>query len=184
MTGRTQRRERGAAAVEAVIVTPIFVLLVIGIMEFALFFQNNLSASDAVKAGVRMASAEGRNANFAQDAADRVQDAGGALNKNNIQQLWVYKANTTNEFPQGFSSFSDCTVCVKFRWDGTQFTPTLNNWAATSQNACAAGPPDRIGVYLQVRHDALTGMVFSTITIREANVLGIEPIPASNGCRP
>ena len=98
-----RRRERGAAAVEAVLVTPIFVLLVLGIIEFALFFQNNLSASDAVKAGVRMASAEGRNANFAQDAADRVATAGGAMNKNNIEELWVYKANATDEFPQGFS---------------------------------------------------------------------------------
>ena len=153
-------------------------------MEFSLFFMNNLSASDAVKAGVRMASAEARNAGFAQDAADRVETAGGAINKNNIEQLWVYKANRTNEFPQGFTSFSDCTVCVKFRWDGAQFAPIFSNWASTSQNACVTGPPDRVGVYLQVRHNAMTRMVFSTITIREANVLGLEPIPASNGCRP
>jgi len=180
----TQRQERGAAAVEAALVTPLFILLVLGIMEFALFFQNNLSASDAVKAGVRMASAEPRNANFAQDAADRVQVAGGAINKSNIEQLWVYKANPTDEFPQGSSSFADCIVCVKFRWNGSQFSPTYSNWAAASQRACAAGTLDRVGVYLQLRHDALTGMVLTTITIREANVLGFEPIPASNGCGP
>jgi hypothetical protein len=39
-------------------------------------------------------------------------------------------------------------------------------------------------VYLQLRHDAMTRIVFSSITIREANVLGFEPIPASNGCGP
>jgi hypothetical protein len=179
-----RRSERGAAAVEAVLVTPIFVLLVLGIIEFALFFQNNLSASDAVKAGVRMASAEGRNANFAQDAADRVQTAGGAMHKGNIEQLWIYKANPTDEFPQGFSSFTDCTVCVKFHWTGTKFAPTYSGWSSTSQHACAAAALDRVGVYLQLRHDALTRMVFTTVTIREANVLGFEPIPASNGCGP
>jgi uncharacterized protein (UPF0333 family) len=180
----SQRRERGAAAVEAALVTPLFILLVIGIMEFALFFQNNLSSSDAVKAGVRMASAEARNANFAQDAADRVQIAGGAINKNNVEELWVYKANPRDEFPQGSSSFANCTVCVKFDWDGARFTPTYSGWAATSQRACAAGTLDRVGVYLQLRHDAMTRIVFSSITIREANVLGFEPIPASNGCGP
>lgn len=184
MTRTGQRGERGAAAVEAVLVTPVFVLLVIAIIEFALYFQNNLSASDAVKAGVRMASAEARNANFAQDTADRVQSAGGALDKNSITKLWVYKANASNEFPQGYSDFSDCAVCVKFRWDGTQFTPTSSNWSSTSQVACASGPPDRVGVYLEARHDALTRLVFTTITIHEASALGFEPIPALNGCRP
>jgi Flp pilus assembly protein TadG len=182
MTSRD--RERGAAAVEAVLVTPIFVLLVLGIIEFALFFQNNLSASDAVKAGVRMASAEGRNANFAQDAADRVATAGGAMHKSNIEELWVYRANPADEFPLGFSSFDSCTVCVKFHWTGSTFEPTYVGWSSTSQHACAAGTLDRVGVYLQLRHDALTSMVFTTVTIREANVLGFEPIPASNGCGP
>lgn len=180
----SHRRERGAAAVEAVLVTPLFLLLVVGIMEFALFFQNNLSASDAVKAGVRMASAEPRNANFAQDAADRVATAGGAMNKNNIEELWVYKANPTDEFPQGSSSFANCTACVKFDWDGAQFTPTYSNWPSTTQRACAAGTLDRVGVYLQLRHDSLTQMAFTTLTIREANVLGFEPIPVANGCGP
>lgn len=181
---RPSRPERGASAVEAALVTPVFLLLIVGIMEFALYMQNYLSASDAVKAGVRIASAEGRNANYAQNTADRVQDAGGAINRNNIQQLWVYKANATDEFPAGFTSFTDCTVCVKFRWTGTDFAPTYSSWSAASMVACASGPPDRIGVYLQVRHDAVTRMVFSTITIREANVIRLEPIPISNGCRP
>lgn len=178
------RSERGASAVEAALVTPIFILLIVGIMEFALFMQNSLSASDAVKAGVRIASAEARNANYAQDTADRVQEAGGAINRNNIQALWVYKANASDDFPQGFSSFSDCTTCVKFRWTGTDFAPTYSGWSSTSMVACASGPPDRIGVYIQLRHDPLTRMIFSQITIREANVIRLEPIPISNGCRP
>ncbi len=182
MTG--QRRERGAAAVEAVLVTPLFVLLVVGIIEFALFFQNNLSASDAVKAGVRMASAEPRNANFAQDAADRVATAGGAMNKGNIKQLWVYRANPTDEFPKDFSSFADCTECVKFTWNGTKFASTYSGWVASNQHACAAGALDRVGVYLELQHHSLTQLVFTTVTIRESNVLGFEPIPASNGCGP
>lgn len=179
------RQEGGASAVEAALVTPVFLLLIIAIMEFALFFQNYLGASNVVKAGVRMASAEARNANYAQDAADRIRDEGGAINKNNVQQLWVYKANTTNDFPSGFTSFADCTVCVKFTWNGSRFVPQASpTWPASAMNACASGPPDRVGVYLQLRHDALTRLIFSSITIRESNVIRLEPIPVTNGCRP
>jgi Flp pilus assembly protein TadG len=181
-----RRREGGAAAVEAAIVTPFFIMLIIGIMEFALFFQDNLGASNVVKAGVRMASAEARNSNYAQDAADRVRDEGGAINKNNVQQLWVYKANLTDDYPLGFSNFSNCTTCVKFTWNGSRFvaqTPSPT-WAASTMNACAAGPPDRVGVYMQLKHDGLTRLVFTSITIRESSVIRLEPIPVTNGCRP
>jgi len=181
----SKRRERGAAAVEAALVTPLFIMLIIGIMEFALFFMDNLGASNAVKAGVRMASAEARNANYAQDAADRIQAEGGAINKNKVQQLWVYKANPTNDFPLGSSSFADCTVCVKFTWNGSRFVPQSSpTWLASSMNACASGPPERVGVYLELKHDALTRIAFSSITIRESTVIRLEPIPVTNGCKP
>ena len=53
-----------------------------------------------------------------------------------------------------------------------------------TQHACAAGTLDRVGVYLELEHHSLTQLVFTTVTIRESNVLGFEPIPASNGCGP
>ncbi|MGL5817851.1 MAG: TadE/TadG family type IV pilus assembly protein [Phycicoccus sp.] len=182
---RLRRRESGHSAVEAALVTPVVILLLMSIVEFSLYFKNNLSASEAVKAGVRSASAQARNATYAQAAADEVQQAGGALNKGNIEALWIYKANAGNEFPIGYTSFANCGTCVKFAWDGTKFTPTYENWNYTSQVACvgANGPPDRIGVYLQVRHDAITRMIFGSITIRESDVIRFEPIPILNGCR-
>jgi hypothetical protein len=200
-----QRRsnERGASAVEAAIVTPIVFALFFGIIEMGFLFKDYLAVAGAVRAGVRMASANSRVSTFAQDAADGVALTGGAMNLNDIQQLWVYKVSTTATSDKpcisttlpcvGRSDFGDCAVCVKFRWDsGTNaFVPKTDigdpTWPANTQNACSArgpgGPPDRIGVYLQFKHDAFTNFVFKTVTISEASVMMLEPIPVLTGCK-
>jgi hypothetical protein len=77
---------------------------------------------------------------------------------------------------------------VKFAWDQStnQFVPTLDAWPASQQNACttaAGGPPNRIGVYAKVRHNAMTGSIPST-TITEASAMFLEPFPALAGCKP
>ena len=180
---------RGSSAVEAVIVTPLVMAMLFGIIELGFLFKDYLAVAGAVRAGVRIASANPRLSTFAQVAADRVAATGGAANFNDVQQMWVYKAAAATDKPIGFSSFADCTVCVKFRWDGATraFVPIAgsNNWASTSQNACSSigGPPDRIGIYLQLKHDAFTNLVFNTVNISEASVLTFEPMPVVTGCK-
>lgn len=178
------RPERGASAVEAALVTPVFMLLLFGILEFGFYFKDALSVNDAVKAGVRVASAEPRVASYAQDAADRVQEASGALDRSTIQELWVYKANTANNFPEGQSSFATCTTCTKFVWDGSSFVQTTSTWPATTHDACSASPPDRIGVYLKARHQMMTTFVVDSLPAQQADVLRFEPVPERSGCKP
>lgn len=189
--GGRQRKsgEGGSAAVEAALVTPLVMALLFGIIELGFLFKDYLAAAGAVRSGVRIASATPRNATFAQVAADKVALAGGAMNLNDVQQLWVYKADTATEMPFGFTDFTSCTVCVTFRWDsGTQkFVKLTDNWQALDQNACSSssltGPPDRIGVYLELKHDAFTGLVFNTVTISEASIMTLEPFSALSGCK-
>jgi hypothetical protein len=77
---------------------------------------------------------------------------------------------------------------VKFRWDvgSNAFVPISDNWAYTTQNACSAsgpgGPPDRIGVYLQLKHYGLTTFVFTSAVISDSAMLTLEPIPLLDGC--
>ena len=80
-----RRSQQGAVAVEAAIITPLFILLVFGIIEFGMVFKDFLAVTSSVRAGARMASAEPRNLNFAQDAADQVAREGGALNMSKIK---------------------------------------------------------------------------------------------------
>ena len=182
--------ERGGSAVEAVIVTPVVMMLIFGIVEMGFVFKDYLAVAGAVRAGVRIASASPRTSTFAQVAANKVALTGGAMNFKDVQQMWVYKVSATSDKPIGYSDFSGCTTCVKFRWDaGTNaFVPTSDTWSAINQNACSSssafGPPDRIGVYIQLRHAPFTGFVFSNpLTISQASILTLEPMPVSEGCR-
>jgi Flp pilus assembly protein TadG len=191
VSGDRRRREGGAAAVEAAIVTPLVMALFFGIIEMGFIFKDYIAVAGSVRAGVRMASANPRTANFAQNAADQVAQTGGAMNFKDVQQLWVYKADTTSDKPFGLSSFSSCNVCVKFRWDSAagKFVKVTggDNWAASTQNACSAGgpggPPDRIGVYLKLKHDAFTKLVFNSVDLTDNSILTFEPIPFLTGCK-
>jgi Flp pilus assembly protein TadG len=167
-------------------------LMIFGIVEMGFVFKDYLAEGGAVRAGVRIAAASPRTATFAQLAANRVAKTGGAMNFADIQQMWVYKADPVTDKPIGFSDFSDCTTCVKFRWDaGTKaFVPISgqDNWSSSTQNACSSsslfGPPDRIGVYLKLRHNAFTGLIFNTLELSESSVLSLEPMPVEGGCKP
>ena len=189
--GRWRQRksgERGSAAVEAALVTPLVMALLFGIIELGFLFKDYLAATGAVRSGVRIASATPRNATFAQAAADKVALAGGAMNLNDVKQLWVYKVALASDKPEGFTDFTSCTVCVTFRWDdGTKtFVKLTDNWQALDQKACSSNTerPDRIGVYLELKHDAFTGLVFNTVTISEASIMSLEPISFLTACKP
>jgi hypothetical protein len=186
--GTPGRSEVGASMVEAAIVTPVVVAMLFGIIEFGMLFKDYLGTQAMVRAGVRIAAATPRNASYAQNAANEVQRKSTVMNASAIQELWVYKANDDDDFPQGRHDFADCAKCVKFRWDsGTRtFLPLSDTWAASSQNACtpaAGGPPDRIGVYAKVRHDPITGII-RPVDVTEASALKLEPFPALSGCKP
>ena len=194
---RQRSGDRGSSAVEAAIVTPVVMAMLFGIIEFGFFFKDYLAVAGGVRAGVRLASANPRNSSFAQNAANKVAASGQAMSLKDIQQLWVYKVDplpplgTGTDKPVGFTDFSNCTTCVKFRWDaGTNaFIPITGgpDWPASTQNACSSsssgGPPDRIGVYIQLKHNAFTGLVFNTLNISEASVMTLEPMPVLTGCK-
>ena len=113
------------------------------------------------------------------------------MNLADIQELWVYKVSTTatSDKPLLRTDFGDCGNCVKFRWDvpTKTFISISDTWPANTQNACSArsvgGPPDRIGVYIKLKHDAFTKFVFNTVTISEASVMTLEPMPVLTGCK-
>src|ERR1035437_4834131 len=190
--GRGSKRifgERGGAAVEAAIVTPVVMAMFFGIVEMGFLFKDYLAVGASVRAGARIASANPRTSNFAQLAANQVEQTGSAMDFTDVQQLWVYKADPLTNKPVGYTDFSGCTVCVKFSWDaGTNaFVPISGfDWAYTTQNPCSAsgpgGPPDRVGVYLQLKHYGLTTFVFTSVVISDSAMLTLEPLPVLKGC--
>jgi Flp pilus assembly protein TadG len=206
MRGRSQSRrskpvrrsERGAVAVEAALITPVLVLILFGIIEFGLVFKDDLAITSAVRAGARMGSAEPEVSTFAQDAANQVGREGTALDPTKITQLWVYRADPANinkdGRPVGGSvnsdgTFSNCTTCVKFTWNSSSktFVPRSDSpgWNGTTINACQNDPNrDSVGVYMEFKHSAVTGLIFNNMTLHSHTVMSFEPQPVTTPCKP
>lgn len=186
-TQRADSGERGSVVVEAALITPIFIMLLIGVLEFGLAFKDQLAVTSAVRAGARMASAEPRISTLAADAAAQVAREGSALDMSTVQALWVYKADTSGHPIGAGGTFNSCgTSCIKFTWNAgqNQFVPSGGSWLASSQNACH-GEQDSVGVYLSIRHAGVTRAIFDALTLTSHTVMSLEPVPSlqAGGCR-
>jgi hypothetical protein len=197
------RSERGAVVVEAALVTPLLMALLLGIIEMALLMKDDVALTSAVRNGGRIASAnaaagpggvsEGGDclspcspANapmFAQIAANAIQSAGTALPKDSIQELWIYKANDKGFPGANGSTVMTCgTNCVKYKWVPAkdQFRYYSGSWTSSTVNACAnstAPPIDVLGVYMLAKHDFVSGFFGKSINIEDHAVFTFEPLP-------
>jgi hypothetical protein len=103
-----------------------------------------------------------------------------------FRELWIYKADANGRPLSG--NFTSCTSgCVRFRWDAPSrsFVKTHDNYAASSQNACAGSASnDRIGVYLSLDHQSVSGFIFDQQRLSEATVMRVEPRVGTSVCKP
>lgn len=140
-----RRDERGAAAVEAALITPLLVLLVFGIIEFSFVLRDYTVVSSDVRNAARIASTgagdgpgtcdtytgaptctPASSPALAQAAADAIQREGSAMPTNNINYILVYQANSKG-YPCSSSACTDTGTtmptncsgysnCVRFTW--------------------------------------------------------------------
>lgn len=76
---RGLRSERGSALVELALVLPLFLVLVLAIVQFGLALNHYLALTDAVRAGARAAAVSRFAADPAAAAEAAVRTAGGDL---------------------------------------------------------------------------------------------------------
>jgi Flp pilus assembly protein TadG len=183
-------RERGAVLVEAAVIFPVLIFIVLGICEYGLAYRNSLTVSSATRAGARTASALARNGTFDTDTVDAVSAALTALPKGRWQEIWVYDAQTPAAINPGMpdsGNFTTCTKCVRFRWDPAansgngDWVADGGTWDPLSQNACA-GTADYVGVYVKAEHKYVTKLFGSSRTLEDHTVMRFEPLPSATGC--
>jgi Flp pilus assembly protein TadG len=103
MTVNTKRNrikdERGQAMTEFAIVLPILIVLLFGIVQFGILFNNYVTLTDAVRAGARAAAVSRQAPNPAGIATAAVQSSAGGLNQANlgvnINSSWAPGATVT-----------------------------------------------------------------------------------------
>lgn len=166
MRRRALSGSRGAV-VHAAVVTPLLVVIVLGVAELAVLMRDNVALTSLTREAVRTAAtaASGPAGRTTEDApalaaaaALAVQRAGTALPKGAVEELWVYLPDEAG-YPTGSASddrFATCgTDCLVYRWDPDTgaFALTGGSWTMDDDVACRAGS---VGVYLKADHRFLT----------------------------
>jgi hypothetical protein len=200
------RSERGAVAVEAAIVTPLLMVLLLGIIEMSLLMRDVVSTNSSVRTAARVASASAgagqgtceASANpppctpadapkVAQVAADAVQRAGSAMPKDSIDWILVYDANASGyPLPAGNTSLTCSTKCVKYVWDKNldKFRYSSGSWNSSTINACLNDPGrESVGIVMQAQHPWITGFFGKSVTLQERSVMQFEPL-SNESCKP
>jgi hypothetical protein len=186
---RRREAESGAVLVEAAFALPVFLLLIFGVIEWGLFFAGSATTTSATREGARYASANFAVAATQPTAADQirdlvVQDMTALTGQDVPVSLWIYKANASGyPGPDSQTDYSSCNQsCYRYSWTGGTFVRDTSNPTQnyTTPDACGV-TLDSIGVYVQVKHAYVTGILTSivgaTSTISEATVSRLEPKP-------
>jgi Flp pilus assembly protein TadG len=88
---RQLRNERGQTMVEFAVVLPVLALLLFGVIQFGIAFNNYLTITDAVRAGARKAAVSADAQNPVGAATAEVQSSAGSLD---LSQLNVSVSST------------------------------------------------------------------------------------------
>ena len=102
MTQRSGARTRrladdgGAVMVEAALITPLFIFLLFGTLEFGGLFRDYLTINDASASGARGAAIAGNDANADYQILQGIKASTNALTKTGIKKIIVYKATDSS----------------------------------------------------------------------------------------
>lgn len=176
-----RRREGGASLIEAAIVAPVILFIVLAMVEIAFTFRSASITTSASRAGARVAaSTYGSTTTQAQRDATQLAvtaAAEDALNDLRSQakpvRLIMYEADAAGLPASG--SLASCTSsCVEFLWDATAGTFVKNggNWANPDNCGVVL---DRVGIYIEVEHKAFSPVLSATFDVDERTVMRLEP---------
>ncbi|MGH9190056.1 MAG: TadE/TadG family type IV pilus assembly protein [Acidimicrobiales bacterium] len=177
---------------EAAVVTPVFLVLLLGVIEGGLLFYERLSVANMSLAGARSASAQGTDI-LADLQVLRTIGSGASGPNSQIRSVVVYRATSpTDRVPVGCKTASVLNSCNRYvaadlAKDTTQFgcvgppgptTKIDSYWCPNTRKTAlsgAQGPPDYIGVYVEAAHEDMTGIFGRTVTLRTDTIIRMEP---------
>lgn len=189
---RARRRDdRGAVIVEAAVIAPIFFLLLFAILEFGIAMRSYLALSNAVRDGAREAAVEANEGDADYNAVNLISSAGAVIPDGNIDRIVVYHADGPDGEPSAGCKAGtpsavhgqECNVygAGDFGRDIADFgcdplVPSPDRfWCPADREVSRAGPPDWVGVWIQIQHPWVTGLFGSDLTMTDNMVMRIEP---------
>lgn len=186
-----RRRDRGAALVEASLVTGLFLVLVFFIFEMGFLFRDSLTTGNASREAARAASTLGRSPDTDFYTIRTAEHGLEAMGLQSLDVLVVFKASGPGDtVPGACLSASVIGVCNRYtpadffaEKEDTSGNPTGNfgcgtldyYWCPTTRETRASVGPDYVGIYIRTKHNYLTGMFGAQTDLESTTILRIEP---------
>lgn len=179
---RRRRPGRGQALVEFVLILPVFLMILMGMLEFGVAYDHRTAMAYAVREGARVGATMGNGGSYPNTVDPTILEAvqrglTDPILVENIASIEIFKADTNGQ-PSGSSSN---------KYDRFGNVIGTIGWPATSRVPGLTG--DSIGV--RVRYDFhpetplgnLLGLFFggnppyTTIPMVDTTVMHLEPTP-------
>lgn len=194
----TGERERGAAIIEAALVTPLFFMLVLGLVDgsYALFGDHVVRGAAASGGRAASALADDPDADFR--VLDAVRRDVSGISRQALVRVVVYRAAAFGDPPstscQNGNPSSGSQPCNVYEGEDLDLDPDPESY-----EYCSGGSPDRywcprdrnttlnpravpkqypdyVGVWVLARHEPLVGLIIPAARmISHQSVLRIEP---------
>lgn len=192
---RRRHPEKGQSLVEFALVFPIFILLIIGLIEFAVLFSRILNVNYASRDAALIAAEVGDAAGGDCIILDTLDDAlEGTTSRSDIEEVRIFwadangveKAGEANIYQRGGIGTS-CTFATGVTVT-VPYTAVSLNYSASERCSILAGcgalhpGPDIIGVAIEFHHDWLTPLPNlvsvppTGIDFTRSNTMRMEPI--------
>lgn len=171
---------------EGAIIAPVFFLTLFMMIEGSFLLRTNLTVNHAVREGARVESVMGNASDADKVALEKIKESLVSLDPANVVDIAVWKAEGPGDtVPDRCRTRNQTDVCNSYN-----HLDRLNSkWGCDNSNdrhwcprdrvvklsPATGGPPDYVGVWVQYRHDTLTGLFAEDITVEATAIVRIEP---------
>lgn len=196
--------DRGTALLEMAIISPVFIALLLGILEFGMVFKTYITVSDTVLDAARIGAVQGPNPTTTGGTADfsimqSVRNSTGGIPVGDIQRIVVFRAGPAGagspleQVPQACKSSAASVPGLCNVYDPYQAFLAVQSgdqdyfacisagdpacgWDPDSRNdGPSAAAIDYLGVYVEVDHEMVTGLYGSIRDMDAAAIQRLEP---------
>lgn len=193
-----RRRSRGQSLVEFAIIVPLFLFLLMTLIEYSFAFNSILSADYATRDAALLAAEAGNNANADCVILSKVdEDMSPPTDRSRIQEVWIYRADDVGNPIGGSLNPWSAPTAQQYTRGGTDcgYTKAVDNWPPEDRcnilngETCPYGQTgvDQIGVrvvYNYMPHTPVAmpflGLVLEIrgdeFIIVKSNVMRMEPV--------
>lgn len=197
------KRQRGQALVEFTIVVPVFMFLLLGMMEFGFAFSDRLTLGNATREGARVGASlvTGSTTTCTGDPAGVdisivasmqfiLKSGGSDVDLSHINSIKIFKASSTGTQVGGYVNTWTYTPGAGPDADSgpgverLDFSPSSTGWTACSRDN-GSGNPDSIGVSISYQYQLRTPLAAvatllgfsqgSSINIVDTTVMSLNP---------